>query len=50
MGGPGADLDTKDGAKHSLDVIHSAGREENGKFLLIHIEGHPGYPGGVVPW
>jgi hypothetical protein len=54
LGGDNADLSVEQGAKASLEKIETAGKEQNGQFLNIKIEGWTGgkesYDGSNAPW
>jgi hypothetical protein len=45
-----ADLSVEEGAKATTDKIMSAGKEQNGEFLNIFIEGKDHYHGTTSPW
>lgn len=56
MGGEGADLSVGEGAKASVERIMAAEKEDNGKFVNIHVkgweknEGLNQYDGLNPPW
>ncbi|CAG8948836.1 hypothetical protein HYFRA_00001959 [Hymenoscyphus fraxineus] len=50
LGGQHADLDVEVGAKATLEKIIGAGKEQNGKFMDIYVEGHPRYNGEDCAW
>lgn len=50
LGGANADLDVEVGAKATLEKIIGAGKEENGRFLDIFVEGYPLYSGKDCAW
>lgn len=56
MGSQHADLPVQTGVDAALDIMDHATKEDNGKFLDIHVPGWAGkgklndYPGGVAPW
>jgi hypothetical protein len=55
-GGDRADIDVDTSVKAIMKIVDGATKEDNGKFLNIHVEGwenNPGlnqYPGGESPW
>ncbi|KAL9039380.1 MAG: hypothetical protein Q9214_004903 [Letrouitia sp. 1 TL-2023] len=54
LGGGGADFDVEVGVTELKRIILESKREQNGKFLNIHVPGyekaHGQYDGGEVPW
>ncbi|KAE9365578.1 dehydrogenase [Stipitochalara longipes BDJ] len=50
LGGDAADLSVEQGAKATTEKIMKAGKEQNGQFLNIFIEGIGHYDGSNPPW
>lgn len=56
MGGESADLSVEEGAEASVERIMAAEKEDNGKFVNIHIKGWENneglnqYDGNELPW